>query len=104
MNLERVKQTRRLEADHAAEILGAEIRFFDAGDYPLRPTNKLVDELVQEFRNLQPTIVLTHTLIDPYNGDHPEAARLTMNTLVYAQAMGYPSEAKHLGAPPVFNF
>jgi 4-oxalomesaconate hydratase len=104
MTIDRVKQVRRSEAERAAEILGAEIRFFDAGDYPLRPTSELVEELVQEFRRVQPTIVLTHTLSDPYNGDHPETARLTMDARVYAQAAGYPSEAKKIGAPPVFLF
>src|SRR4249920_3609028 len=66
MTLERVKQTRHEEASRAAEVLGAEIRCFDAGDYPLRATDQLIDELVQEFRSYQPTCVLTHTPIDPY--------------------------------------
>lgn len=104
MTIERVKRGRRLEAERAAEVLGAEIRFFDAGDYPLRATDQLMEQLVQEFRDVQPTIVLTHAPSDPYNGDHPETARLAMNARVYAQAMGYPSEHKHLGAPPVFHF
>jgi 4-oxalomesaconate hydratase len=104
MTLERVKEVRRSEAERAAEVLGAEIRFFDAGDYPLRSTDELVDQLVQEFRSMQPTIVLTHAVNDPYNGDHPETARLALNARVYAQAMGYKSEHKHLGAPPVFHF
>jgi 4-oxalomesaconate hydratase len=104
MTLERVKQARRLEAERAAAVLGAEIRFFDAGDYPLRPTSELVDELVQEFRRNQPTIVLAHSLSDPYNGDHPEASRLAMNARVYAQAAGYESEFSKLGAPPLFLF
>ena len=34
--LEKVKAGRRDEAQRAAEMLGAEIEFFDAGDYPLR--------------------------------------------------------------------
>jgi 4-oxalomesaconate hydratase len=104
MTVVQVKQIRRAECERAAAILGAEIRFFDAGDYPLRPTSELVDELVQEFRRTQPTIVLTHALKDPYNGDHPETARLAMDARVYAQAAGYPSDAKKLGAPPVFLF
>ncbi len=104
MTVDQVKQIRRREAENAADVLGADIRFFDAGDYPLRATDQIADQLVQEFRTLQPTIVLTHALSDPYNSDHPEAARLTMNTRVYAQAMGYPSEARPLGAPPVFHF
>jgi 4-oxalomesaconate hydratase len=104
MEIEIVKQSRRLEAERAAEVLGAEIRFFDAGDYPLVPTQELVDEMVQEFRHVQPTIVLTHSMSDPYNGDHGEAARMAINARVYAQALGYPSDAKNLGAPPVFHF
>jgi 4-oxalomesaconate hydratase len=104
MDINTVKHVRRDEAAKAADVLGAEIRFFDAGDYPLRPTDSLIDDLVQEFRIFQPTIVLTHALSDPYNGDHPEAARLALNTRVYAQALGYPSPSKALGAPPVFCF
>lgn len=104
ITIDRVKQIRHEEAAKAAEILGAKIRFFDAGDYPLKVTDQLIEELVQEFRSVQPTVVLTHTPIDPYNADHTETSRLTMNARVYAQAMGYPSEHKHLGAPPVFYF
>lgn len=104
MDIETVKRVRRDEAAKAADALGAEIKFFDAGDYPLSPTDVLIDELVQEFRSVQPTIVLIHSLSDPYNGDHPEAGRLALNTRVYAQALGYPSSDKPLGAPPVFCF
>src|SRR5215469_12327247 len=43
MTIDRVKEIRRAESARAAEILGAEIRFFDSGDYPLR----LADETVQ---------------------------------------------------------
>lgn len=104
MTLDEVKRVRRNEAEQAAEVLGAEIRFFDAGDYPLRPTDELSDELVQEFRCVQPTIVLAHSFNDPHNPDHAEASRLAMNARVYAQAAGYPSDAAKLGAPPVFMF
>src|SRR5262249_46891487 len=66
MTLERVKQIRKEEASKAADALGAEIRFFNAGDYPLKVTDELIEELVQEFRGFQPTCVMTHTPIDPY--------------------------------------
>jgi 4-oxalomesaconate hydratase len=104
MTLEHVKKVRHAEAERAAEVLGAEIRFFDAGDYPLRPAHQLIDDLVQEFRRNQPICVLTHSPLDPYNGDHDEASRLTVNARVYAQANGYPSEHKPLGVPPLFFF
>jgi 4-oxalomesaconate hydratase len=104
MTLDVVKQARHEEAEKAAAILGAEIRFFDMGDYPLRPTDEHMTALVDEFRETQPAIVLTHSFLDPYNPDHPEAAQLTMKARVYAQAAGYPGTGKKLGAPPVFMF
>jgi 4-oxalomesaconate hydratase len=104
ITLEMVKQARHREAERAAAVLGAEIRFFDTGDYPLVRTPQLVAQLVEEFRRTQPAIVLTHSLKDPYNSDHPEAARLALDARIYAQAAGYPSDAKKLGAPPVFLF
>jgi 4-oxalomesaconate hydratase len=58
---------------------------------------------VNEFRETQPAIVLTHSFLDPYNPDHPEAAQLTMKARVYAQAAGYPGAGKKLGAPPVLH-
>lgn len=104
MTIDVVKTTRHAEAQEAADVLGAEIRFFDAGDYPMRPTEQLVDDLVQEFRRNQPFAILGHAPSDPYNGDHEEASRLTRNTRVYAQANGYPSEHKNIEAPPLFFF
>jgi 4-oxalomesaconate hydratase len=104
MTLERVKELRREESQKAADILGAEIRFFDCQDYPLKPSEKTIHEMVAEFRSLQPQFVLTHSAADPYNPDHPEAFRLTIRARVYAQAAGYLAEGKQLGAPPVFLF
>jgi 4-oxalomesaconate hydratase len=104
MTLDCVKASRRGESEKAAGILGAEIRFFDSGDYPIRATEETVQQMVVEFRQLQPEFVLTHSLADPYNFDHPDATDLTLRTRVYAQAAGYPAEGKKLGAPPVFLF
>ncbi|HEV3199624.1 MAG TPA: PIG-L deacetylase family protein [Bryobacteraceae bacterium] len=104
MTLDCVKASRRAESEKAAGILGAEIRFFDSGDYPIRATDETVHEMVVEYRKLQPEFVLTHSFADPYNFDHPDATNLTLRTRVYAQAAGYPAEGKKLGAPPVFSF
>jgi len=104
MTLDCVKASRRAESERAAAILGAEIRFFDSGDYPLRPTEETAHEMVLEYRKYHPEFVLTHSFKDPYNYDHPEATDLTLRTLVYAQAAGYPADGKKLGAPPVFMF
>src|ERR1017187_9901503 len=104
MTLDQVKKARREESERAAEILGAEIRFFDCGDYPLRVSDDLIHEMVVEYRRAQPAFVLSHSLADPYNHDHPEAAQLTLRTRIYAQAAGYPAVGNKLEAPPVFMF
>jgi 4-oxalomesaconate hydratase len=104
MTVERVKEIRCAESTRAATILGAEIRFFDSGDYPIQPSQETIDAMVGEYRELQPEFVLTHSFLDPYNPDHPTANRVTLETRVYAQALGYPLPGKPLNAPPVFLF
>ncbi|WP_026341108.1 PIG-L deacetylase family protein [Actinomadura atramentaria] len=102
--LDEIKALRRAEAESAAAALGAEIEFLDAGDYPLRETPELVDRIVRVYRAFDPDVVLTHTLTDPYNGDHPAAARMALQARVLAQAIGYDAPGEPLGAPPVFFF
>ena len=102
--LEEIKAMRREEAEKAAAALGAEVRFFDAGDYPLVATAELTDKLVEVYRATQPDVVLTHPTEDPYNGDHPAANRMALEARVLAQAIGYPGEGEIIGAPPVFYF
>jgi 4-oxalomesaconate hydratase len=104
MTVERVKQSRQAESEKAAALLGAEILFFDSGDYPLQVTEGLTRDMVAEYRALQPEFVLTHSYNDPYNRDHDEASAVTLRARIYAQAAGYPLEGKKLGAPPVFLF
>jgi 4-oxalomesaconate hydratase len=102
--LAEIKAIRRDEASRAAEVLGAAIEFADAGDYPLRESDELTDVVVQCYRRVQPTVVLTHPLADPYNPDHPAAARMALNARVFAQAVGYDAPGDPLGAPPVYLF
>jgi 4-oxalomesaconate hydratase len=104
MTIERVKEIRRAESSRAAEVLGAEIRFFDSGDYPIAMSQASTDAMVEEFRALQPALVLTHSASDPYNLDHPTAHQVTLQTRIYAQALGYPAKGTPIGAPPVFMF
>lgn len=103
-SLPEIKAQRRDEAERAAGVLGAEIEFLDAGDYPLRESDELVDRIVRVYRDLVPTVVLTHPLVDPYNMDHPAAARMALQARVLAQAVGYDAPGEPLGAPPVFLF
>ncbi len=104
MTLERVKRARRDEASAAAAILGGEVEFFDAGDYPLRESEAILERLVDIYRELHPEFVLTHSLEDPYNFDHPAAARIAQHARIIAQAHGHKPGQGVLGAPPVFLF
>ena len=55
MTLDKVKAGRRDEAERAAAALGAEIEFFDAGDYPLRLTEAHMERLIDIYRELNPS-------------------------------------------------
>jgi 4-oxalomesaconate hydratase len=103
-SLEQVKAHRRTEAEEAAKVLGAEIRFYDAGDYPLVETPELRGELISLYREVQPSVVLTHAERDPYNDDHAVAHGIAMRTRVFAQAPGVQAPGEVLAAPPVFCF
>jgi len=103
-DLDEIKALRRAEAEAAAAELGADIDFLDAGDYPLAESPELVDRLVRVYREVEPTVVLTHPPADPYNGDHPAACRMALQARVLAQAIGYDAPGEPLGAPPVFFF
>jgi 4-oxalomesaconate hydratase len=104
MSLEDVKAARHEEAEKAATVLGAEVRFLDADDYPLIETPELLDRLAAIYRETQPTVVLTHTESDPWNKDHEAAHRLALQARIIAQAPGYHGDGEPLGAPPVFLF
>ena len=100
-----VKAGRKAEAEEAARVLGAEIEFFDAGDYPLHTTPAMMERAIDVFRELRPAFVLTHSLEDPYNVDHPEATRFAQSARIIAQAAGHkPSPDLAYSAPPVFLF
>ena len=104
MTEEKVKASRRQEAIAAAEILGASIEFFDMGDYPLRADKEDLFRLADVYRRVQPHFVLTHSLKDPYNYDHPLATNLAQEARIIAQAEGYKPGEKIVGAPPVYCF
>ena len=104
VTLDKVKADRRGEAQAAADLLGGEVEFFDLGDYPMRVSDEALYRLVDVYRELQPEFVLTHSLADPYNFDHPLAAHVAQEARVIAQAHGHNPGGKVLGAPPVFLF
>lgn len=105
MTLDRVKAARRAEAERAAGILGAhEIRFMDLGDYPLEIDRGAHMELVRLMRAVAPRFILTHSLEDPYNPDHPYTTRAVLECRSTAQAWGHEPGGRVLGAPQVYLF
>jgi 4-oxalomesaconate hydratase len=104
LELEQIKEKRHAEAVAAAEVLGADLIAFDADDYPLVETAELLDRLVKLYRQVQPTLVLTHTQRDPWNQDHEVAHAIATKARVIAQAPGYDPGSEVIGAPPVFLF
>ncbi len=103
-DLDRVKAERRSEAENAAAILGGEPVFFDLGDYPMRVPDEALYRLVDIYREQRPEFVLSHSLEDPYNFDHPLASHVAQEARIIAQAWGHNPGEKVIGAPGVFLF
>jgi 4-oxalomesaconate hydratase len=104
LTLEQVKEKRHAEAEAAAKVLQADLVAFDADDYPLIETPELLDRLVKLYREVRPTVVLTHTERDPWNRDHEVAYSIATKARIIAQAAGYDPETEVIGAPPVLLF
>ena len=74
------------------------------GRLPAHNRRILLDRLVRLYREVMPTVVLTHTERDPWNRDHETAHALATKARIIAQAPGYDPGSEVLGAPPVFLF
>ena len=105
MTLDKVKSERQKEAEAAAQALGvADIQFWDLGDYPITLTRDSLFRLVELFRRIRPSFMLTHSREDPYNRDHPLVSQFAQEARITAQAHGHNPEVKVIGAPPVMLF
>ena len=105
MTLEKVKAARRKEAENAARALSVhDIQFFDLGDYPLEMDREAKYRLVDVIRKVQPAFMLSHSLDDPYNTDHPYATKMALECRMVAQAWGHNLGEKVLGAPQLYLF
>jgi 4-oxalomesaconate hydratase len=69
--VENVKRIRQEEANAAAEAVGADFQCLDLGDYPLRMSDDAIEQLIAVFQDFQPTILLTHNPVDPFNPEGP---------------------------------
>jgi 4-oxalomesaconate hydratase len=105
MTLEKVKASRRIEAENAAAALDVhDIQFFDLGDYPLVLERDDKYRLVDVIRAVQPNFMMSHSQYDPYNTDHMYTTDVAMECRMIAQAWGHNPGEKVLGAPQLYLF
>jgi 4-oxalomesaconate hydratase len=100
MTQQKARVMRRVEAEQAATVLGAEIEFFDGDDYVLHTNEAMLDRAVAILRDVQVGFILTHTRDDPANIDHVTASRFALQARMSAQAIGR-SGGKAIGAPEI---
>ncbi len=105
MTPDKVKQTRRGEAERAAGKLGvADIQFWDFGDYPIKLDQEGLFALADLYRAIRPSWVMTHSRADPYNADHANVSAFAQEARIVAQARGHKPDIPVIGAPPVYLF
>jgi 4-oxalomesaconate hydratase len=98
----KARSMRKLEAEKAAKVLGADIEFFDGDDYVLRTDEEMLDRAVATLRRIQVDFILTHTPSDPANIDHVTAHRFTLEARMSAQAIGR-AGGKVVGQPEIYG-
>ena len=105
MSLDKVKASRRTEAEKAATCLGVhDLVCMDLGDYPLHLGEEDKFRLVEVIRKVQPGFMLSHSHYDPYNTDHMYATQVALECRMIAQAWGHNPGEKVLGAPQLYLF
>jgi len=102
--IENVKRLRHEQASAAAEIVGAEFRCLDLGDYPLTINDAVMEQLTGLFRDMEPDILLTHTPVDPFNPDHPVASQAVQRARLLASGAGVASAFKNITPPDQYFF
>ena len=103
-SLEEVKAIRHADASRAAEVLGAEIRFLDWGDYSFDFSQNRAKLLAEEIRSYRPSAILTQHGPDPISPDHEVTWRLVQRAAIMAQAHGLESDYPRAEPAPIFLF
>lgn len=99
--VDNVKRIRHRESLAAAEALGAQFHCLDLGDYPLHADADVVSEVVDLLLQVRPSVLVTHTGVDPYNPDHPVAHRVADEARMLATGANVASGFERI-APPEF--
>ena len=102
--VERVKEIRHEEAERAAAVLGADFRALDLGDYPLEIDARALERIADEIREFAPTVLVTHTTLDPFNPDHGIAGVAVDRARSLAAGAGVPSAFATVEPPALYQF
>jgi len=102
--VENVKRIRHEEAETAAAAVGASFQCLDLGDYPLNITDAAMDQLIEQNRDIQPDIILTHTPVDPFNPDHPVAHQAAQRARLLASGASVASAFHRVNPPDLYLF
>jgi 4-oxalomesaconate hydratase len=102
--VEGVKELRHAEAERAANILGADFRCLDLGDYPLEIDAVALQRIADEIREFAPDVLVTHTTVDPFNPDHGIAGAAVDRARSLAAGAGVPSAFSTVTPPELFLF
>ena len=102
--VENVKRIRHEEAETAAAAVGASFQCLDLGDYPLNITDAAMDQLIEQIRDIQPDIILTHTPVDPFNPDHPVAHQAAQRARLLASGASVASAFHRVNPPDLYLF
>src|SRR5665213_407266 len=70
----------------------------------MRVPDEALFKLANLYREVRPEFILTHSLKDPYNFDHPMATHIAQEARVIAQAHGHEPSVAVIGAPDVILF
>ncbi len=102
--VENVKKVRHAEAERAANILGADFRALDMGDYPLQIGGEELIRIGDEIREFAPDVLVTHTDTDPFNPDHPAAHHAVVRARTLAAGAGVSSAFPTIRPPELMLF
>src|SRR5690606_28324890 len=102
--VENVKRIRHEQAERAAAAVGARFLCLDLGDYPLVMDGAGLERLIEVFRDEAPSVVLTHTAVDPFNPDHPVAFEAVQKARLLSSGAGVESAFKRIDPPEFFLF
>ncbi len=100
---ESLGQLRHDEAAAAANMIGATLFWFGAGDGELFDTRENRRNLTEIYRRFRPTLVIAHAAED-YHADHRAASAIAEAATWFAASRGQATASPALDAPPKLWF